>query len=265
MDRRKRCIPGERCVVEIGPRDVEILDAVARCQFLDSTQIAREFFHSHDRALHRLRQLVDARLLNATLVSSRRPNLYSCTRSGLEALKDHGHAGEGFRLPPPIRASAVAHLALINDVRLYCGVLAQAGHGELLEWNSGRGQDARAAGLDQRGLVPDAIVALQLANRELTVFVEADCGHETADLEAKLQRYSLLLPGQATELWLACLGDRTRLLAVVRMCQRAGVDRSTRLFTRLDLVVRPAKPPVPMLAQLSDAFSGRHRAAGGGR
>jgi hypothetical protein len=100
VNRRKRCIPAERCVVDLTRRDLLILDDLARCGYLDSSQIAREHFHSHDRALHRLRQLVDARLLNATLVSSRRPNLLSCTRQAFEALTEHGFATMGLRLPP---------------------------------------------------------------------------------------------------------------------------------------------------------------------
>ncbi len=253
MDRRKRCIPAERCLVELTKRDLLILDDVVRCGFLDSVQIAREHFHSQDRALHRMRQLVDARLLNATLLSSRRPNLYSCTRLGLEALADHGFATDRLRLPAPVRSSAVEHLILLNDLRLYCAALAQVGALELLEWNGGRGDDARAAGLTRQGLAPDAIVFLGGGPRERTIFAEADCGHEGADLEDKLTRYNRVLPRPDTELWLICHGDQARIQTVERMCRRAGVDRSTRLFARADTVSRPPKPLAPKLARPADA------------
>jgi hypothetical protein len=224
-----------------------ILDDLARCGYLDSSQIAREHFHSHDRALHRLRQLVDARLLNATLVSSRRPNLLSCTRQAFEALTEHGFATMGLRLPPVVRSSAVEHLLLVNDVRLYCAALATVGY-DLLEWNSGRSQDARTAALKRHGLIPDGIAVIECAAREQTIFVEADCGHETADLEEKLERYAKVLPQPNSELWLVCIGDRSRLRSIARMCAKAGLLRWTRLAERQHVTARPARA-VPLLLQ----------------
>ncbi len=242
MTRRKRCIPSERERVQLTPRDLLILEAIARCQFLSSLQVARTYFTSHDRALHRLRQLIDARYLNATMLASREPNLLSCTRRALDALVDDGVALGGVRLPSPVRASAVPHLVLTNDLRLYSASLNAAGFGELLEWNVAELGAARG-----NGLRPDATVAIRLGRTEGTVYAEIDCGHEGADLQDKLNRYGKLLPRPTTELWIVAAGNAKRLDEVARMCRRAQVDRSTRLFAVADINTRPTQPPVPKL------------------
>ncbi len=248
MSRRKRCIPAERGPVHLTERDYLLLDAVARCGYLTSAQITREFFKSQDRALHRLRQLVDARYLNATLLASRAPNLLSCTSAALDALRDRDGSLDGIRLPSPIRASAVPHFVLTNDFRLYCAALREAGHGELLRWDAGAGVESQNTRAHR--LRPDATISVRLGSAVGTAFVEIDCGHEGADLEDKLSRYARLLPVPATQVWIVAAGPVARVLAVARMCRRHQIDRFCRLFTPEDICVRPAKPAAPRLFRL---------------
>lgn len=253
MARRLRTKPASiRPNVSLTPRCLEVLYCIATLGRVSTEQVAREFFPSVDRARRRLRQLTDARLLDAVLVSSQSSNILTARRETLLALADQGFDVSGLKPATPPRLSAVFHELLVVELRLYCANLQSAGHGELLGWDAGRGESARALGLSQARIAPDGILRLRLGSTEGLVVAEADCGFEDAALAEKLERYGLWLPTQTrTELWLVAEGSEARLRRVATLCNQAGISRFTRLLTPQHLKARPTLPPVPRLARQS--------------
>ena len=238
MLRRKRTQPSARCIVQITARDADVMAAVAANNYMSAQQIARDAFPSEDRCRRRLRQLLDARYIAATLVSSQAPNLVSITRDGLAALADRGVDISAWRPPAPIRSSAVPHHLLGVDARMYAAGLIVEGLGRLATWEAGKGETARALGLCAAHIAPDFIAFVEIRGQSGVVVGELDCGHEGTALIEKLHKYWRWLPHQqATRLWLIADGDDARVRQVCRMC--AGFEKWVRIMRPADLRRRP--------------------------
>ncbi len=265
--RRRRAIPSQVPVIELQARDLDVIECILRLGgHLSADLLALQFWGTResDPARRRLRKLLDAKLLSATLVGSRLPNIYFVTRRGLDALAAERPNLEQLRLPEPVRTVAgLRHAELVSAARLYLSALADARHGQLLCWSGGRSQVANDLGLPAAHIAPDGIAELRMGSSEGIALVEADVGTETSALRAKLDRYGrYLVDRKGMQLWIVAAGGPARQATVEQWCKEANVGRHTRLFAEADVLVRPAKAPVARLFKLW-AASDPERAGGG--
>lgn len=265
--RRRRGLPARAPVVELQARDLDVVECILRLGgHLSAELIALQFWGTRDSdpARRRLRKLLDARLLSATLVGSRLPNIYFATRRGFDALVAMRPDLGSLRLPEPVRTVAgLRHAELVSAARLYTSALVDARHGELIRWSGGRSQTANDLGLPAAHIAPDGIADLRLGATEGIAFIEADIGTETTVLRQKLDRYAhYLAERQRMELWIFAAGGSARRAAVEAWCKEANVGKWTRLYAESDVLARPAIRPVPRLSRLWSA-SGPERAGGG--
>lgn len=246
-NRRLRTRPSPRSPVVLSDRDARILLALAECSFLTTAQLARDGFSSEDRCRKRLRKLYDARLTNVLMTGSRDSNVIQISRLGLQALRDLGHDISGLSVPAAVRTSALPHILLTNDARLYLANFALEGLGELRAWESGRGSVAAKIGLAAARIAPDAIAITVQNQSEKLLIIESDCGFETSALVDKLKRYAAWKSRpQNAELWIIAAGDAARIRYVQAMCASI-VPGWTRLFRHEQILMRPAVEPASLV------------------
>jgi hypothetical protein len=260
MDRKRRGIPGKRPVLELQPRDYDILECLGRLGHLGADLLAAHFWgdKESDPARRRLRKLTDLRAISVTLVGARSANLYSLSRVGSEYLVGARGELDGVHLHDPVRAAAgVAHGQLVASFRLYLAAMAEAGHGQLEQWSGGRGAEADELGLRAAHIAPDGIarVTLYSGARRSSGFalVECDIGTEGTAMRSKLAAYMAYF-GHGTapnvQLWIACAGGPQRRATVLRWVWAAGLQARTRIYPAAVLLERPAVAPIPRLDRL---------------
>ncbi len=267
-ERRRRAIAGKRPVLELQPRDLDIMECILRLGgHLNGDLLALQFWGSRDSdpARRRLRRLLDYKVLSATLAGSQQPNLYAVTKCGLDALLAVREGLTELQLAPPLRAATgIRHGQLVAAIRLYTAALADTGFGELIRWSGGRSAFAAELGLTAARIAPDGIAELRIGSTLGIAFIEADVGTESVALQAKLARYARYLDGRKhTELWLVAAGGPARMANVEAWCKEADIGRRTRLFAEAMLFARPAVMPVSRLYRVWAACSPKTADGGG--
>jgi hypothetical protein len=158
-------------------RDQWILEALGKCRFLTTKQLARLFFGgSHSATNKRLRQLLDAGLVGVWIRRLDAPNIYSLTPRGAKAIpSEFRHLPRGLE--------QVDHVLLINNIRIEFSLSLNRVDAELLTWQSD--WELR---LPRTHFIPDASVSIQFVNRRTpaTLLIEAD--NATRSQRAFLQK-----------------------------------------------------------------------------
>lgn len=224
-----------------------LLDA----RWLATSQIARTFFQ--DKTLNAVNKRM-SKLVQAGLLRSLRPGwmaeqYYSLTQRGcrhIDPTDSSGGAGTS-RFPKQLQ-----HFSWINDLRIWFQAQSLPRIRYDSYWQS---QPGRAS----RGVVPDALVALEVSGQKHRLAVEVDCGTENASVVAqKLDRYSrerhtFDAPLKAVFVWAP--GAR-RIYGIARACYRAGVGASNPECWLADIerltATRLDSPDVISLATLDD-------------
>jgi len=213
-------------------RDMWVLDALARMQFLTTRQIAMLLFEgSRAAANKRLRRLFDAALVRVWMRDISEDNVYSLTPAGAKLLAGSPERKEELIIGRVPRAldGKLDHLLAINRVRIALALTLEAVGAELSRWHSDWQLCGRAA------LVPDALFAVRWNDgREQTYSLEAD--HRTRNATrflAKALKYRSLVHGHRT-----LYGQRDFIVLVV------GDDRRWVERYRSSLAGLPPRVPI---------------------
>lgn len=200
--------------LQIGRRDIEILQSIEGCLCLSTSQIGDLFFSSVKKASERLKELVGAGYLKQGkrlwhFAETRTENFYSLAIPGRELLIECGHCDEK---QPHTRSAAprnLNHLAAINQVSVLLRHACRASPGIsavfVPSWNGmGMGPSACASSPEHAApgsLKPDAAIWLaNTAGKGLLFFLEVDCetepvrrrvGSAQTSLQSKLEQYCL--------------------------------------------------------------------------
>lgn len=208
-----------------------------------SAQVALAMGISIDKARRVLRRLFDQKRVVIRLISSTQPNLASVSREGLELLKRERPEAAGRARPcGPIRLADVSRHLLLTDVRLLAAELLSSRGTPMLRWSAGSTPDRRH-GL--AGIEPDALIEMSTPAGSAVIAVEADAGAASSDsVLRRIGRYeAVAAAGKVDALWIASSGSRTRVLAIERRIEEAGLSRWARVLPREALLRRPAALP----------------------
>lgn len=204
-------------------RDLAVLESLAWAGVLSTHQVERLHFPSRRTAQRRLRALLDHDLVRASLQGGvlHQDNVYTLTHKGRALLDDEGvelSSTSLRRLPRPQR---LEHALAIRDVFV---AFVRAENGETLEIVDFAFDDDLAADdlWQSVGIVPDALVVITNAGRELSLAVEVDLGTETTKtLGRKFAKYSGLFAAHVRNSVVP-----NELMAVVRTpARRATLER----------------------------------------
>ncbi len=239
--------------LQLTERDLAVLTLIGRVRYLSTAQITWTFFPSADRALRRLRQLFDAKLVAFTLLSSRHPTLVSLTRHGVaEVAKREPELAESLGLAGPIRASGVRHHLMVVDARLYAAEVAPLRGAELARWSNPGGGLHRELGVSAFGLAPDGLAEFQAntsggdAPERSIVAVEVDAHTESVGpkgpLAKKAERYARLADADEVDaLWIVATGGAERLRAIEGVFDAAGLGEWSRVIAHAHVTERPVR------------------------
>ena len=161
--RRKRTEAHPRALCATS-RDLELLEAVGKLRFTNTSQLARLYFQSRSGANKRLRKLLDAGLLKVWVRQLAVENIYSLTREGLRTLDARGIA-----VPRELDGN-LEHLLMLNDVRIRFAFGVETVGGSLAWWRSE--WDLRAHGLER--IIPDALFAVSWKEAEQIFALEVE-------------------------------------------------------------------------------------------
>lgn len=230
----------------LSERDLDVLTLVAVAKIITTEQIARDCFPTIDRTRRRLRQLFDAGHLQVTMLDSRRPNLISLTRRGLDAVvSQRPELAGALSLAGPIRLAGLnRHLAGV-DARLFAADLGAQRQAPLVRWGPGSAAELRALGLEALRLEPDLVAEFATGSASTWVCVEIDLG-ATGDrsVATRLAKYATLAgQGRVDALWWVVAAGADRAAAITDAIARAGLDGWSRVVPLRQLLVRPAALP----------------------
>jgi DNA-binding Lrp family transcriptional regulator len=190
MPRRKRFIRTEAIPMQLMPRDVAILDVVARHRFLNSRQIADVIGGSLQHLLRRLQKLFLGGYLNRPRAqidyfhAGMRPMIYELGRVGRRALTDAN--GTLATRKEPTGRYYIEHTLLVAAVSLAFGRSGKGGLGHLLSpreslphsrWPDRWSVSLRHGGKNRVGVCPDlTLAATDAKGQRVLLFIEADRG-----------------------------------------------------------------------------------------
>lgn len=222
-------------------RDVAILESLAWAGVLSTSQLERLHFRARRRAQRRLRELFDHGLLRAHLQGGalERENVYTLSPLGLDLLVERGSFPEGS--PPLARTPApgkLRHTLLTRDVFVALRLAHEVGALMLDDFRFD-GELAREPDLRARGIIPDGLALLRIADRPETWAIEVDAGTETTTvLRAKFARYAAAFASRSglfASLSLVVLAPRAgRLQTLAAIVREAGLAERTRVALLAD-------------------------------
>jgi hypothetical protein len=234
---------GRRRAAAVSERDLSTLEFLAAARYATAPQAALAIGMPVDRARRVLRRLFSGRLTDVRLVAAAQPSLHSLSREGA-ALLQRERQGSPARLRPPaaIRLADVQRHLLLTDLRLWAAELLSSRGTPMLRWSAGSTPDRRH-GL--AGLEPDALIEMSTPAGSAVIAVEADAGAASSDsVLRRIGRYAAVAAaGKVDALWIASSGNRTRVLAIERRIEEAGLSRWARVLPREALLRRPAALP----------------------
>ena len=230
-------------------RDIEMFTLVGLTRYMDTNQLAREFFYnkSLDACRKRLRKLYDAGYINITLAGSQQPNLISLTGKSLSIVKQkYPELANRIRLPGSLRIGGLRHHLATVDARLYIKNLCEKQGLSLLRWANSNGDVGRDIGLDKLRLKPDGLAEIQTPEGVLIQGVEVDTGTESLKVIGnKLYRYAeAFSEGFLSELWFVALFGKRRQGAIARQAMKRRLGDKVRIIEHEHIIARPVlKPP----------------------
>jgi len=170
-------------------RDRWILEALEKCRFLTTKQLARLFFgKSTSAANKRLRKLLDGGLINVWMRRLEDQNIYSLSAKGAGLCSSATH-----RAAVPRGLDQVEHVLLINDTRVEFSLSLEHLRGALSWWRSD--WELRVPG---QPLIPDAMFGVWWPDQKETTFLlEAD--NATRSQRAFLEKLLRYLKGSMNE------------------------------------------------------------------
>ena len=236
-------------------RDIEMFTLVGLTRYMDTNQLAREFFYnkSLDACRKRLRKLYDAGYINITLAGSQTPNLISLTGKGLAVVKqNYPELGDRIRLPGSIRISGLRHHLACVDARLYIKNLCEKQGITFLRWANSNGDVGKDIGLNEFKLKPDGLAEIQTVSGMLVQAVEVDTGTESLKVVGnKLDRYAeAFSEGFLSELWFVVLYGKRRQSAIARQVMKRKLGHKVRIIEHEHIIARPVlKPPKAVALQ----------------
>lgn len=202
------------------PRDLDLMDLLARARWLNTSQIRSRFFpeKTANAVNKRMAKLVAARWLRTVRPGLMAERYYSLTERGRRHAEQTGVGGlkhtHTTRFPKQLK-----HFSWINDLRLWFQRpgLTRVRYEAFWENHPGGGSS----------LVPDAIATI---GEELRLAIEVDCGTENANTVAqKVARYERdghTLETSLTAIVVWAPGWR-RIHGIAAACYRAGVGLTT--------------------------------------
>src|SRR5215471_17254559 len=117
-ERTRRTMRGSpRQRLRLAERDLWLLEGLAKMRFLTTSQIAKLYFNGSPWYPNkRLRNLLDAGLVRAWVRNLVEENIYSITRSGLEAIEERNELYHEGKIPYRLDEN-LTHLMSINEFR----------------------------------------------------------------------------------------------------------------------------------------------------
>ena len=170
-------------------RDLWLLEALAKMQFLTTRQIARLLFNgSQSAANKRLRKLLDSGWVRVWVPSLNRDNIYGLTPLGRRLLLEGLVGVDAAARCPRQLDGRIDHLLAVNAVRIALATTVPDSDGELLWWRSD--WDLRAH--SRQRTIPDGLFAIRWPGLGDYVFaLEVEHGTRAPrSFQAKLLRYS---------------------------------------------------------------------------
>jgi DNA-binding Lrp family transcriptional regulator len=196
-------------------RDLDILVALAQMLLLSTSTLTRLFFDSKGTCQKRMRKLFDEGLVRAVVIDLAAENRYALTRLGY-ALLEKALPGEtipAFRSPPRVGRRGLAHLDLLNHVRIAVALGAGMHDATLIRFVP----DWDLRSIDQRAeIIPDALIILRRDPHDWSIALEIDCSTESRGVFGrKLLRYR-----QCANKGVAIFGVHNPLVLVVAPTER---------------------------------------------
>lgn len=261
--------------VVLTERDYDILTLIGLVGYAAQNQIEREFFTSTDRCRKRTKALADAGLLRVTTIGSRQPYLFSLTTSGRRALGTvRPDLAERVRLVGAIALGGVAHHLGVVDARLYLAAVVARGHicsplkhsdvrsPLLRRWSNAGNTHVRERGFGALGLEPDGVADVSFGADVITFAIEVDCAatESTRVIARKLRRYAdAHADGLVDELWFLVKASPRRVATIRGLVTAHGLAANTRIFLPSEMISRPVRPPVPLVASGADTSAASAR------
>lgn len=148
-------------------RDLWIIEALAKMRFLNTSQLAKLFFHGSRWCTNkRLRRLLDTGLVKAWVRHLSAENIYSITPAALSWLEnDEIGLPTEFTSPKRPDENLEHHLA-INDVRISLALGLTKIQGEIVWWRSD--WDLRAHGRER--IIPDGLCTIRWDGQDEQVY-----------------------------------------------------------------------------------------------